>query len=203
MDMDIKMKRASFTKNSMDTREVFGFALPEQVLNAISVYSAHFYGSNLWDLYGNLAGQVYRSWSTSVKLVWDLPRNTHTYFVDNMLSESIPSVRKRILTQYVNFLQRLGKSVSKEVRLMSVIAGSDIRSVVGRNVANLKEEFNLDPWKDSSRLFKEGYNYHEVPEVDKWRLPLLKQLLGEKNEMKVCGEDTEPISGLIESLCSS
>ena len=86
---------------------------------------------------------------------------------------------------------------------MSVTAGSDIRSVVGRNVANLKEEFNLDPWKDFSRLFKEGYNYHEVPEVDKWRLPLLKQLLGEKYEMKVCGEDTEPISGLIESLCSS
>ena len=203
MDLDTKMKRASFIKNSIDTREMFGFGLPGQVLNAISVYSAHFYGSNLWDLYGDMAGQVYRSWNTSVKLVWDLPRSTHNYFVEHMLSEDIPSVRKRILTQYVSFLQRLGKSVSKEVRVMKAIAAADIRSVVGKNVSKLKEEFDLDPWRHSSRVYQKKYTYYEVPEVDKWRLPLLSQLLATRNEMEVCGEDTETIVGLIESLCSS
>ena len=203
MTMDTKMKRANYIKNSMDTREMFGFALPDQVLNAISVYSAHFYGSNLWDLYGDMAGQVYRSWSTTVKLVWDLPRSTHNYFVDNMLAESIPSARKRILCQYVSFLQRLGKSVSKEVRLMSMIAGADVRSVVGRNVLNLRTEFKLDPWRDSARLFQKEYKHHEVPAIDKWRLPFLRQLLETRYEMKVCEENDETISGLIDSLCSS
>ena len=69
MDMDIKIKRADFIRNSVDTREMFSFALPTQVLNTISVYSAHFYGSMLWDLYGDMSGQVYRSWNNSVKLV--------------------------------------------------------------------------------------------------------------------------------------
>ena len=203
MVMDTKMKRASFIKNSVDTREMFSFAMPPQVLNAISVYSAHYYGSNLWDLYGDMAGQVYRSWSTSVKLVWDLPRSTHSYYVDNMLAESIPSARKKIMSQYVSFLQRLGKSVSSEVRIMSMIAAADIRSVVGRNVYNMKVEFDLNPWRDSSRLFKQKYSFHDVPEVDKWRLPLLRQMLDNRYEMKVCGEDTEIIDGLIDSLCSS
>ena len=75
--MDTQMKRASFIKNSVDTRDMFYFAMPNQVIDAISIYSAHFYGSNLWDLYGEMAGQAYRSWNTSVKLVWDLPRSTH------------------------------------------------------------------------------------------------------------------------------
>ena len=203
MDMDTKMKRASFIKNSIDTREMFGFALPDQVLNAISVYSAHFYGSNLWDLYGDMAGQVYRSWNTSVKLVWDLPRSTHNYFVDNLLSASIPSVRKRILSQYVSFIQRLGKSVSKEVRLMRMISAADIRSGLGKNIYNLKVEFDLDPWRCSSRLFQKEYKFYEVPEVDKWRLPLLKKLMATKYEMAVCDEETENITDLIESLCST
>ena len=84
-----------------------------------------------------------------------------------------------------------------------MIAAADIRSVVGRNVYNIRAEFDLEPWRDSSRLFHKQYNFHEVPEVDKWRLPLLKQMLNTRYEMKVCGDDTETIDGLIDSLCSS
>ena len=150
------------------------------------MFSAHFHGSNLWDLYGDMAGQVYRSWNTSVKLVWDLPRSTHNYFVENLLAEFIPSVRKRILSQYVSFVQRLGRSVSKEVRLMRMISAADIRSVLGKNVHNLKVEYDLDPWSCSSRLFQKEYSFYEVPDADKWRLPLLKKLMVTKYEMAVC-----------------
>ena len=80
--------------------------------------------------------------------------------------------------------------MSSEVRIMSILAAAVIRSVVGRNVYNMKAEFDLDPWRDSSRLF------HDVPEVDKWRLPLLKQMLDNRYEMKVCGEETDTIDGL-------
>ena len=77
MDMDTKMKRAAFINNSTDIRHMFSFALPEQVLSAVSVYTAHFYGAMLWDLYGEMSGQVFRSWNTCVKLAWGLPRSTH------------------------------------------------------------------------------------------------------------------------------
>ena len=92
----------------------------------------------LWDLYGEMAGKVYRSWNTTVKLVWNLPvpRSTHNYFVDHLLAKSVNSVRKKVLSQYVSFLQRLGNSVSTEVRLMSRIAAADIRSVSGKNALN-------------------------------------------------------------------
>ena len=86
---------------------------------------------------------------------------------------------------------------------MSRIAAADIRSVTGKNVFNMKNEFDLDPWMDSSAMFQKKYKYYEVPEADKWRLPLLTSLLTERQEMDACGEATETISGLIESLCYS
>ena len=60
MEYDAKMKRVDFIRSSTDMREMFGFANTTQILSAVSVYSAHFYGAMLWNLYGDMAGQVYR-----------------------------------------------------------------------------------------------------------------------------------------------
>ena len=78
MDMDNRMQRASFIKNTCDIRSMFSFALPQQVLSAISVYSSHFYREKV--------GQGYRSWNTCSKLVWDIPRS--------MLAKDFCSVRE-------------------------------------------------------------------------------------------------------------
>ena len=201
--MDIKMKRAVFIRDSTDMRQMFSFALPAQVLNAVTVYSAHFYGAMIWDLYGEMSGQVYRSWNTCVKLTWDLPRSTHNYFVEHLLAKDFSSVRMRIMTQYVAFLKRLGKSVSDEVRILSSIAASDVRSVTGKNCLNLENEFSLNPWKETPGSFRKKYKVYDVPNQDTWRLPLLASLLREKHELDVTGENIENITGLIESLCSS
>ena len=145
MDMDTRMKRASFIQNSRDIQDFFSFALPGQVLGAIQTYNCHFYGSMIWDLYGTMSNQVYRSWNTTVKFVWDLPRSTHNYFVEHVSAKDFRSARQQILSQYIGFLKRLGKSVSSEVRIMKNIAAQDIRSVTGRNCLNLREEFSVDP----------------------------------------------------------
>ena len=203
MNMDTKMKRASFISSSTDIREMFSFALPAQVLSAVSIYSAHFYGSMIWDLYGEMAGQVYRSWSTCVKLVWKLPRATHNYLVENLLSEGFPSIREKILSQYVGFLRKLANSISPEVRMLSSIVAQDIRSPTGRNCLNLRNEFDFDPWLTSPSILKSQYSQYEVPEADKWRLPLLTTLLHQRYDLSACGEETETVDGLIESLCTS
>ena len=203
MDMDIRMKRAKFIKNCTDIGDMFSFALPRQVLHAIQVHSAHFYGSMIWDLYGTMATQVYRSWNTCVKLVWDLPRSTHNYFVEHLLASDFRSARKMIFTQYIGFLKRLGSSVSTEVRIMRNIVAMDIGSVTGRNCMNLRNEFSLDPWKESSSSFSRKHQDCQLPDQDKWMLSYLMDLLLQKYEMQACDEDTTIVTGLIESLCST
>ena len=67
----------------------------------------------------------------------------------------------------------------------------------------LKQEINLDPWTRSATCFKGGYVGYTVPEVDRWRLPLLRKLLAKRSEMVVCEEEVDTITDLIDSLCSS
>ena len=143
MDYDIKCKRAAFIDKSTDIREMFSFAYPSRILSAVNVHAAHFYGSMLWDLTSEAAKQVYRSWNTCVKLTWDIPRWSHNFLVDNLLSGKLPSIRKKLLCQYVNFFQNLVKSPLKEVRILSRVAGKDSRSTTGRNLTALATEFNL------------------------------------------------------------
>ena len=146
---------------------------------------------------------MYRSWNTCVKLAWDIPRWTHYYLVDGLLAGDIPSVRKKILCQYMNFFGKLRSSPLREVRLLAMVVGKDTRSVTGQNLEHLREVFMLDPWIEPVVTFKEKYTGYMVPEVDRWRLPLLQRLLDQRREMEACGEEVEEITGLIDSLCSS
>ena len=202
MELDAKMKRAAFIENSTSIREMFGFAHPNQVLSAVQTYAGHFYGSMLWDLFGEMAGQVFRSWNTCVKLAWSIPRSSHNYFVDG-LADPLPSVRKKIICQYVSFFQNMSKSVSREVRIMSNIFSHDIQSVTGSNLTNIGNLFHLDPRKDPAGLFKAKSIGYLTPAAEEWRLPLLRKLLAKRSEFFTCEEDTSTIDDLIESLCAT
>ena len=68
MDYDADIKRAQFIEKSLEIREIFSFAHPLQILQAVNTYAAHFYGSMLWNLYGHSANKVFRCWNYCVKL---------------------------------------------------------------------------------------------------------------------------------------
>ena len=200
MDYDIKVKRAQFIDTSTNVRDIFSFAHPDQILSAINLYCSHCYGSMLWDLSSEMAGQFFRAWSTAVKLAWEVPRSTHTYLVNHLLSVNHASFREQILVRYLNFFRKLRKSKATPVKFLAQIVARDIRSTTGRNLHLIQEEANIDPWaKDVEvRLHREP-----VPNEDMWRLPLLCKLLIQRKEMEVNMEKTEGITDLIDSLCSS
>ena len=74
MEKDASIQRARFIKYSVETRELFKWAAPKEVIKATKVYSCSFYGSNLWDLGGDKVGQVYTAWNTAVKMTWGYPQ---------------------------------------------------------------------------------------------------------------------------------
>ena len=166
MEHDAKVKRAIFIENSTNIRELFELAHPVQVLQAVNVYAAHFYGSMLWDLYGVGANQVFRSWNTCVKLAWGVPRWSHNYFVEHVLSAGIPHVRQKILGQYLNFTNKLINSDSPEIRILANLVARDAGSVTESNLIRNEEEFRLDPWTSNSAQLAEVYKCYNVSAVD-------------------------------------
>ena len=97
---DTRRRRINFITESTDIRELFSWAHPLQIINAIRIYCTSFYGSMLWNLFGEDANMVYRCWNTAVKLAWRVPRNTFTFLVDRVLSMGISSVRDSLFRRY-------------------------------------------------------------------------------------------------------
>ena len=156
MEQDARVKRVLFIDKATDIQQMFSFAEPFQVLQAINTYCGHFYGAMLWDLYGDEAMKVFRSWNTAVKDVWGVPRSTHTYLVEHMLGLGLPSVKHKLVCQYVGFFRKLQSSASWEVRVLSQIVARDAQSVTDRNLLHIKKEYCLDPWSMTVGAFKEA-----------------------------------------------
>ena len=74
------------------------------------------------------------------------------------------------------------------------MVGKDRRSVTGKNLSTLALEFNLEPWTKSAACFKRVYTGYLVPDVVRWRLPLLKRLLTQRSEMAVCEEEVQAVT---------
>ena len=185
-------------------RETFKFARPNQILQAIQVHCCDMYGSMLWNLYGDQAEQYYRCWNTCVKLCWDLPRSTHTYFIEHLLAKDFKTIRQQILARYVGFYRSLLSSPSKEVAVISRIVGLDARTNTGSNLLNMRIETGVDVKTSPIGKVKEILSVPDlIPETDRWRLPLLLEYVQIRDELNTCCEDTTIIDELIESLCSS
>ena len=205
MNQDIKAKRAAFIGESTECRESFGFASPCDLLKAVKVYVGSHYGSNLWQLDSPMAEQYFSAWRTCVKLSWQVPRSTHTYLVDHLLSDGHSSVEADIKSRYLKYLDGLRSSPSMEVRVLFGVTSGDVRTTTGRNVHQLKLESGLDPLCSSAGQYKTVMTSRlaSVPEMDRWRTRYLAKLLEQRGEAYYRGEDYEPLTALIDSLCTS
>ena len=59
------------------------------------------------------------AWRTGHKLAWDVPRNCHTYMVQEVLASHVVSLRANLLSREVGFFRSLLASPSSEVTVLA------------------------------------------------------------------------------------
>ena len=62
----------------------FHYADPHTVLQLYSIYICYFYGSNLWDFNSVELQRLFNSWNVSIRILFDLPRETYRYFIEQL-----------------------------------------------------------------------------------------------------------------------
>ena len=154
MEQDSVVNRARFIDKTLEIRDTFYFAHPEQVMKAIHIYACDCYGTMLYDLTSLATESYFKAWNTCVKLVWNIPRSTFTYIVENAVAPNFMSLRNQVYSRYVGFFQQLLKSSSTEVRHLARIVSRDERSVTCRNVRLLTRISGLSPWDYSKERIK-------------------------------------------------
>ena len=127
------------------------------------------------------------------------------YLVDNFLCSGLPSVRADILSRYLKFVQGLKMSPSREVTVMCGVVEGDVSTTTGQNLDLIRRETGLDPPASSATRVKAAIlsRVQEVPALDTWRLEYLGKLLEARGEAHYECEDTNQLTVLIDSLCST
>ena len=127
MNHDCCGKRADLIRRSTQIREEFAFPSPVEVLRAVKVFAGDLYGGNLGLLRGDMANQMFNTCYTCIKLAWQVPRATHTYFAGRLLSCGLSHIRDGLLAKYETFLQCPRRSPSRKSQcwfiLMARISG--------------------------------------------------------------------------------
>ena len=208
MEQDAAIKRARFIQSSVETRAMFQCAALEEVIKATKMYCGSFYGSNLWDIAGDKAKQVYNALSTTVKLARGCPQWTRTYIVQQLLCCGQTSARVDILSRYASLFQSLRKSSFHEVQVLSRLLARDIQSVTGKNLQFISDLSGLNPWTAPKGRLKATLiagKTVEVPKEDRCGLPKMCFLLSQRGQAhnQDLEEHEERLTELIDSLMAN
>ena len=201
MDHDSKIKRAIYIGKTSEIRRNFGWAHPNQTIRAAEIFAGDHTGSNLWLLSSESAESYYKSWNTFVKLVWNVPRSTHTDIVEGLLAKDFVTCRNQILSRYCKFYQSLLASPSREIRILASIVTHDLESTTKKNIDHIT---SLSGGFSPIEYGKERIQTQlPVKSVAAWKSGMLKSMLDQRRVLWDEAKETAQIQGWIDSLCST
>ena len=204
MEKDCTRARAKYIERTVQLRQGLSFANPDQVLKAAQIYCTDGYGSMIWNLESAASEQLFKSWNTMVKLIYEVPRSTYTYLVEGHLAAGHTSLRNQILSRYPGFFRKLLDSPSKEVRVLARMVSGDPRSSTCSNLRYLEKLTGLSkPQFCSAAKVRAALPVKEVPVQEVWRLGLLDYLLLLRKDKYLEVQDSKRICAMIDSLCST
>ena len=144
---------------------------------------------------------VENTWSTSIKIMYNLNRETHRYFLEPVCEK--PHIKKILAQRFINFTKSIRKS--KKVALSNIfnIVKNDCLSFTGSNLRQLMLLMKKDSIEDLDPNEVMAINFAEVPEREAWRVPIVKELIDIKTgEMFLPGEGLTPseIADLLDAM---
>ena len=122
------------SKNNEILQE-FYFSHPKSKIKVNSIYNSHFCGSCLWDLFSKEAGMVENTWNVSMRLMLDIPRETHRYLIEPLSSTT--RVKTIVIKRFLSFLDQIRKSSKSASNFLFNSILLDARSTTDSNLRNI------------------------------------------------------------------
>ena len=163
LSQDMMDKRALYVHKVNELIQEFHFADPSTKIMINNIFNTSFYGSQLWDLFNNEAERLDKSWNISQRIMLDIPRNTHRYFLEPL--SGTQHIQFSLYKRFIKFIVSIKKSKKPTLRHLLPVMKHDCRS----NVA----EITIDEMMKST--------YMEIPTGKEWKLNIAKELCDVKN----------------------
>ena len=202
MKMDIKAKRANYIDKSNDIIQEFSYTHPRTKNEVNKIYNNHFTGSPLWDLFSREADMICNTWNKSIRLMFDLPLQTHRYFLEELAETR--QLKFTLIRRFLGFISQIENSKKILPNVLFQTIRRDCRSTTGSNLRNILLLTSKD---DISELVPSDVDqmvYQPVDPSDMWRTSMLKELIDVKwGQAVVENLSDSEIDDIIEDICTS
>ena len=202
MKKDILVKRAAFIHKNNEINQEFHFSHPNTKIKINSIYNSHFTGSNLWNLFSREAVMVENSWNVSMRLMLDLPRETHRYLIEPL--SNTPHIRKILIQRFLNFLHQIRKSNKESAKSLLNSICQDTSSTTGSNLRNIllrTNKLNINELVPSDAI---GVEYHPIDINEKWRVPFISEIIETKHkQLEISNLSDNDLDEMLNFLCVS
>ena len=147
--------------------------------------------------------KIFNIWNSTVRDVYNVPRMTRTYIVENLLSIH-RGFKADIMSRFVKFYKNLLSSPSSHVRILAALLHTDVRSTTGHNLALIATDIEGDPLAMTKRELMVALDKRKEDPDDNF-LEEVNTLIGISLELKMNGleqsEEMEDIKRTLDDLC--
>ena len=163
----------------------FPFGHPAFKCNINKIYNSSFSGSNLWDFTSHHFEMLVNSWSVSVRHMWNLPRESHRYFMEPLGGTHATVM---IYTRFIKFIQNIqNKCTKNSAKYLLELIKNDTKTITGRNLRKISDEANNYKILESDiNQLKKDLKFEKVTDENIWKINMIKELVQVKhNEMTI------------------
>ena len=157
----------------------FYFAHPLTKVRINNIFNSYFYGSALWDLFGNEATRLEKSWNVSMRIMLGIPRNSHRYFVEPL--SDTKHIMFSLFKRYIKFVDSIASSSKMALKKMLSTIRYDCRSNTGQNLRKLMLIAGKSSVIDLKKEDFDNLIYNEIPVGDEWKIKISEEIIEEKN----------------------
>ena len=201
MKIDCTQKRGKFIGKVNSLLKEFHFVDHAIFVKLLNLYCTSFYGSNLWNLYSAEVDRIFKSWNVTIRNVFDLPWQTHRYWIETVSSCHHP--KTLLLARFVKFAGTLTASKKSSVRYLSSLCHGDRRTLLGRTLEKISSECQTELVSLTPNTVKNTLKYFPIPDDQKWRAPLLLELLDAREQnLTIENLTSNDIKYLIDNICT-
>ena len=202
MRQDVKVKRANFINKNIELNQEFSFSHPLTKVKMNLIFNFHFTGSPLWDLFSREAIMLENSWNTAVRVMFDLPVETHRYIIEPISQTKHLTIV--LLEIFLSFLEQIHKSKKNVPKQLLSFIKNDARSTTGSNLRKILLLTKKNTIDELSKDDATALHYHEVDPKDAWKINMIKEITDVKfNQLEVQNFTNDELEEIMSFLCTS
>ena len=164
---------------------IFQVKVVRQLRKLYDIFTLSFYGSSLWQLFGNEVEKIHHAYNIAIKMAYGY--HPHTL----------------LCSRFVKFHLTNTTCNKPTIRMLARLYENDLRTVYGNNLRSISTLCGTDIGELSPRMVKENVKYRIIPPNEEWRLPILEELtFARDNNLEIDGLSRNDINEIIRYTCT-